>query len=677
MLAQLETGPDTMESQESTLESSAREPEPESNLESESELESDDSEGDQKSYKSFNDAFFWSIFAGAGVNLFPFDDNEYFKRFGGNFNFGTDVNYFWNDHWGVGVGVTFDYNFNRLKVDDIIQDKDVTWDWSGKADPDVPNSVDVRDTFYLQTDYRGYKEMQYSWRIGVPVEFKYKHAFNDKVGLLAGIGPKFYTTISNTMEVKRGNYSVQGYYPQYGDVLVHDHGPGWGEHEVSDQSLETGMGVGAIGNVYVTRKLNSYLIMYSGLNLEYYPERKKEQDPKVTYTATSFSTADVDYEPDNLDDNSKVGVGLRVGLILNGAKLRQHEYLKKLRKDAEKRQERLLEEEKVKELTLKRLATLDSLANLVYADKEDTAHVTEANWNRLRNIELISDSILNDRMQYDNVISPLLSDVHDERHDKVDQLETIEKKIGKDRAKFNKEAPSAESDSIYFENMNRLGEMYSIKDDLEVNKLAYDHLLDELDYNKPVKQKSLDDEVNHMTATLLEDQKMFEDHQRQIAKELALKEAERIALARADSILNSGEVPSGVIIKLKTTVFSEEELEQIKQPIQFEFGNARITAATRSNLDQLGEILAKYSGLKMSIIGHTDHVGDDNFNMWLGQLRADMIKNSFVKKGFNPKLIETTSRGKSDPLVDNDTDEHRQMNRRVEIIIENVGNFSE
>ena len=69
MLAQLETGPDTMESQESTLESSAREPEPESNLESESELESDDSEGDQKSYKSFNDAFFWSIFAGAGVNF--------------------------------------------------------------------------------------------------------------------------------------------------------------------------------------------------------------------------------------------------------------------------------------------------------------------------------------------------------------------------------------------------------------------------------------------------------------------------------------------------------------------------------------------------------------------------------------------------------------------------------
>ena len=45
------------------------------------------------------------------------------------------------------------------------------------------------------------------------------------------------------------------------------------------------------------------------------------------------------------------------------------------------------------------------------------------------------------------------------------------------------------------------------------------------------------------------------------------------------------------------------------------------------------------------------------------------MKREMVQRGIDPKRIETTGHGEKDPIVENDSDEHRQMNRRVEIEI--------
>ena len=73
--------------------------------------------------------------------------------------------------------------------------------------------------------------------------------------------------------------------------------------------------------------------------------------------------------------------------------------------------------------------------------------------------------------------------------------------------------------------------------------------------------------------------------------------------------------------------------------------------------------------VRIRIIGHTDDVGKDDYNQRLSEGRARSVKQEMVRRGIDPKRIETTGRGENDPIVPNDSEDHRQMNRRVEIEI--------
>jgi outer membrane protein OmpA-like peptidoglycan-associated protein len=73
--------------------------------------------------------------------------------------------------------------------------------------------------------------------------------------------------------------------------------------------------------------------------------------------------------------------------------------------------------------------------------------------------------------------------------------------------------------------------------------------------------------------------------------------------------------------------------------------------------------------IRIRIIGHTDDVGKNDYNQRLSEGRSASVKKEMVARGIDPKRIETTGRGETDPIVANDSDNHRQMNRRVEIVI--------
>ena len=75
----------------------------------------------------------------------------------------------------------------------------------------------------------------------------------------------------------------------------------------------------------------------------------------------------------------------------------------------------------------------------------------------------------------------------------------------------------------------------------------------------------------------------------------------------------------------------------------------------------------KQTNEKIQLTGHTDFVGGDDANLKLGQARADQIKRILVKNGVEANLISTTSRGESQPVASNKTDEGRHENRRVEV----------
>ena len=67
-------------------------------------------------------------------------------------------------------------------------------------------------------------------------------------------------------------------------------------------------------------------------------------------------------------------------------------------------------------------------------------------------------------------------------------------------------------------------------------------------------------------------------------------------------------------------------LLSIGSKIFFENNSDKLKVASLSQLDELAKILYKYEGASLTIEGHTDDVGADDFNMTLSQKRTDSVK---------------------------------------------------
>jgi outer membrane protein OmpA-like peptidoglycan-associated protein len=104
--------------------------------------------------------------------------------------------------------------------------------------------------------------------------------------------------------------------------------------------------------------------------------------------------------------------------------------------------------------------------------------------------------------------------------------------------------------------------------------------------------------------------------------------------------------------------------------ILFEFGKANLKPETREVLAKVSGILLVASGYHLSIEGHTDSVGSDEFNLKLSEARAQSVLDYLFQSGVSPDIMAKKGFGKSQPRSSNDTAKGRQENRRVEIVIE-------
>ncbi len=84
-------------------------------------------------------------------------------------------------------------------------------------------------------------------------------------------------------------------------------------------------------------------------------------------------------------------------------------------------------------------------------------------------------------------------------------------------------------------------------------------------------------------------------------------------------------------------------------------------------LDRVSEFLASNKDIRVRIEGHTDDVGEDNYNMQLSQKRADAVRSYLVTQGVEAKRILTAGYGKTRPKVKGTNDDARALNRRVEM----------
>ncbi|MEX0571281.1 OmpA family protein, partial [Acinetobacter baumannii] len=88
-----------------------------------------------------------------------------------------------------------------------------------------------------------------------------------------------------------------------------------------------------------------------------------------------------------------------------------------------------------------------------------------------------------------------------------------------------------------------------------------------------------------------------------------------------------------------------------------------------AELTRLANQLNKYDLNKLKIVGHTDDVGNPEYNQKLSEERAQSVANLFLTHGFKKENIYVIGRGSTQPYVPNTTNENRAINRRVAIVI--------
>jgi OOP family OmpA-OmpF porin len=103
--------------------------------------------------------------------------------------------------------------------------------------------------------------------------------------------------------------------------------------------------------------------------------------------------------------------------------------------------------------------------------------------------------------------------------------------------------------------------------------------------------------------------------------------------------------------------------------IYFDTDHATLLAASDAELDKLYDFLAAHGSLHAVITGHTDNQGTAEHNRLLSLARAKAVMEYLTSKGIAEERLLPAGMGQTQPIAANDTEEGRQLNRRVEILL--------
>jgi len=103
--------------------------------------------------------------------------------------------------------------------------------------------------------------------------------------------------------------------------------------------------------------------------------------------------------------------------------------------------------------------------------------------------------------------------------------------------------------------------------------------------------------------------------------------------------------------------------------VQFETNSAALTAASLPILNHAVATLKENPTIRVEVAAHTDSHGRDAYNMKLSDKRANSVMQYLTAHGINASRMQAKGYGETSPIADNNTEEGRAMNRRVELNI--------
>lgn len=123
--------------------------------------------------------------------------------------------------------------------------------------------------------------------------------------------------------------------------------------------------------------------------------------------------------------------------------------------------------------------------------------------------------------------------------------------------------------------------------------------------------------------------------------------------------------------EVETSVVKEEDIEigyliPTLDRVHFATNSAQLTERSYRVVEEVATILKKFPKVKVEVGGHTDWVGDDNFNKKLSDRRSIRIVEQLVYFGISRDRLVAKGYGEESPIATNETVEGRALNRRTE-----------
>ena len=108
---------------------------------------------------------------------------------------------------------------------------------------------------------------------------------------------------------------------------------------------------------------------------------------------------------------------------------------------------------------------------------------------------------------------------------------------------------------------------------------------------------------------------------------------------------------------------------EFSSAVLFGFDQAALSAEAMANLDKLVTVLNTYPDTNIEVQGHTDSKGTEAYNQTLSERRSKAVSDYILTRGIKTERVTPKGFGETLPEYDNETEEGRAQNRRVEFLI--------
>lgn len=106
----------------------------------------------------------------------------------------------------------------------------------------------------------------------------------------------------------------------------------------------------------------------------------------------------------------------------------------------------------------------------------------------------------------------------------------------------------------------------------------------------------------------------------------------------------------------------------VTNDIYFAFDRADLKPESMTIIKDIARMMQEHPEVRLSVEGHSDDLGEENYNQELSALRAAAVRQALIQQSIAPERLTSKGFGESTPVADNGTDEGRAQNRRVEFV---------